>query len=100
MASALAVTSCALNSGVVPVAPGVWTISERRAAALGGAYAAQQAAMEEASVFCAGRNGAVLPLSGDVSGHPEARFGPTDFTVFFRCAPPPQGGGAARSAPS
>ena len=84
----LIVGGCAMGTGVVPYGPGIYLVSEMRAPVLGGAAAAQQAALTEAETFCAARGRKFSPLGMGPGGYPYSDYGPTNFSAVFRCTAP------------
>ena len=77
---------CGLSSGIVPVAPGVYALSEMRAPVRGGGPEAQRAVLAGAAGFCrqGGRRPVILTLQP--GGDPRLQDWPTAFTVAFQCA--------------
>ncbi len=84
---ALAVAGCGTTSGIIPVGPGVYAVSEMRAPALGGGGAAQQIALAEATGFCQQQGLVFVPLAMRPGGDPRTPYYPTAFDVTFHCAP-------------
>jgi hypothetical protein len=85
--AALGLAGCAMGTGIVPYGPGVFLVSEMRAPVLGGAAAAQVAALGEATAFCARQNLVFVPVMMAPGGYPYSDYGPTNFTTSFRCLP-------------
>ncbi len=81
----MALAGCAAGSGIVPVAPGVYALSEMRAPVLGGGGEAERVVLAEASAFCAQRNLAFQPLDLRPDGDPFTPYYPTAFDATFRC---------------
>ncbi len=85
---ALAVAGCGTTSGIIPIGPDVYTLSEMRAPALGGGGEAQRVALAEATGFCQQQGRAFEPLDMRPDGDPRTPYYPTAFDVTFHCAPP------------
>ena len=85
VALAATVAGCAAGSGIVPVGPGVYAVSELRAPVIGGGGAAEQAVLTEAGAFCQRRNLVFLPLDLRPDGDPRTPYYPTGFDATFRC---------------
>ena len=94
----LAVTACGASSGVVPVAPGTYVVSEMRAQAIGGGPRAQAAVLAEADGFCRAQGLGVALLDLQPGGDPRGYYWPTAFTATFRCVAPARG--QPRAGPS
>lgn len=86
-----ALQGCGSTTGIVPVAPGTFAVSEMRAPALGGGAEARRVALAEADGFCRRQGGVLAPLDLRPDGDPYTPFYPTAFDVTFRCVagPPP-----------
>ncbi len=87
-AAALALSGCGSTTGVVPVAPGTYAVSEMRAPALGGGAEARRVALAEADGFCRRQGGVPVPLAVRPDGDPYTPYYPTAFDVTFRCVAP------------
>jgi hypothetical protein len=85
---AAALTGCAGTTGIYPVGPGLWTVSEFRAPALGGAAEARRVVELEASGFCAQWGLAYAPVAAGASGYAGSPYGPVSYAATFRCVPP------------
>ncbi len=79
-------SGCAAGSGVIPVGPDTYTLSELRAPAAGGGPAARLAVLSESAAFCRAQGRAVVPLELRPDGDPTTPYWPTAFDVTFRCA--------------
>jgi hypothetical protein len=88
LAAVGAVAGCAGTTGIYPVGPGVWSVSEMRAPALGGGAEAQRVALLEASGFCGVNGMQYSPVASGPGGFPGSPYGPVSFTVSFTCIPP------------
>ena len=80
-------SGCGSTTGIVPVGPGTFAVSEMRAPALGGGAEARRAALAEADGFCRRQGGAMAPLAVRPDGDPYTPYFPTAFDVTFRCGP-------------
>ena len=85
-----ALQGCGSTTGVVPVAPGTYAVSEMRSPALGGGAEAKRVALAEADGFCRRQGGVLAPLAMRPDGDPYTPFYPTAFDVTFRCVAAPQ----------
>ena len=83
--AALLLGGCALSTGIVPVGPGTYALSEMRAPVRGGGPEAQRAVLATASGFCQrqGRNLVLLDLRP--GGDPYTPYWPTAFNATFQC---------------
>jgi hypothetical protein len=83
----LAVGGCAMSTGIMPVGPDTYMLSKHNAPIRGGAITAQQEALAEANAFCAQQSKVFLPndMQTPASLNP---YGPTNFSITFRCLPP------------
>jgi hypothetical protein len=86
---ALPLAGCATTSGIVPVGPNTYLLSEMRAPALGGGPEAQRAVLAEATAFCAARGFTFVPILLRPDGDPATPYYPTAYDATFRCQPPP-----------
>ena len=77
--------SCSLTSGIVPIGPDTYVLSELRAPVRGGGAEAQRVVLAEADGFCRlqGRTLVMLDLRPD--GDPRVREWPTQFDATFQC---------------
>ena len=85
--AATALTACSLSSGVVPVGPGTYQVSELRAPVRGGGAEAERVVLARASAFCRQRGQAVVLLDARPDGNPNTVYWPTAFDATFRCGP-------------
>ena len=83
-ASAL-LPGCGLGSGIVPVGPGVYALSEMRAPVRGGGAEAYRIVLTEATGFCQQQGLRLLILDLRPDGDPRIREWPTAFDMTFRC---------------
>ena len=81
----LSVAGCTGTTGILPVGPDTYTLSEMRAPVFGGGMAAREAVLSEATGFCRqqGRTLVLLDLRPD--GDPRTRYWPTAFDATFQC---------------
>ena len=82
------VAGCAAGSGIVPVGPGVYALSELRAPVLGGGGEAERVVLAKATAFCQQQNLVFLPLTLRPDGDPFTPYYPTAFDATFRCVAP------------
>ena len=85
-------TACGTTTGIVPVAPDTYSLTEMRSQVLGGGPVAYEAVLAEAAGFCRqqGRSFALLDLAP--GGDPRGYYWPTAFTATFRCVVRDSGG--------
>jgi hypothetical protein len=81
-------TACAASTGILPAGPDTYTVTERLAPIRGGGTEAQRVAMTEANAFCEKQGRRFLPLSMNDAGSLTNPYGPTGYTVTFRCLAP------------
>ena len=81
----LSTAACTATSGVIPIAPDTYTVSEMRAPAVGGGPAARAAVVAEAAAFCTRQGMVVVPLELRPDGDPYTPYFPTAFDATFRC---------------
>jgi hypothetical protein len=81
---ALAAAGCTVSTGILPVGPNTYTVTEGVNALLGGSIAAQKTALAEANAYCAqqGRQFLAVQMLTVPSANPD---GPTRYSVTFRC---------------
>lgn len=77
---------CAGSTGIYPSGPGVFSVSEMRAPALGGGLEAERAAKQEAAGFCGQWGTSARILAEGPSGY--GSYGPNSYAVTFGCVPP------------
>lgn len=77
--------ACVANSGIIPVGPNTYTVSEMRAPVMGGGAAARQAVVAEAAAFCTRQGRIVVPLELHPDGDPYTPYFPTAFDATFSC---------------
>lgn len=87
LAIALACAGCATTTGIVPVGPNTYTVSEMRAPALGGGPEAQRAVLAESNAFCASQGRVFAPIFMRPDGDPYTPYYPTAYDATFRCVP-------------
>ena len=88
---AAALAACGATTGIVPVGPGTYAVSEMRAQALGGGARAQQLVLAEAAGFCQQQGRSVALLGLEPGGDWRGYYWPTAFTATFRCGSPVPG---------
>ncbi len=96
LAALLALSGCGSSTGIQPVAPGLYAVSEMRAPALGGGEEARRVALAEAAAFCRRQGGTSSPLALRPDGDPLTPYYPTAFDVTFRCVGADAPGSTAR----
>lgn len=98
MAFGVVLTDCAMTSGVRPVGPDTYAVSEMRAPVRGGGAEAHRAVLAEIAGFCGqqGRVPRLLDLRPD--GDPRTPYWPTAFDATFRCLPAAAAGVVAPSS--
>jgi hypothetical protein len=79
---------CASSTGILPAGPDSYTISEKVAPIRGGGTEAQRNALTEANAFCAEKGRQFVPNMMDQSGSLTNPYGPTGYSVTFRCLLP------------
>ncbi len=81
----LALAGCAGTSGVVPIAPDTFVLSEMRAPAAGGGQAARAAVLADGAAFCQRNGRSFVLLEARPDGDPYTPYWPTAFDATFRC---------------
>jgi hypothetical protein len=94
---ALSLAGCATTTGIVPVGPDTYLVSEMRVPAVGGGPEAQRAVLAEATAFCAARGRVFAPITMRPDGDPTTPYYPTAYDATFQCEPPAP---AAQGTPS
>jgi hypothetical protein len=92
---ALCVTGCGSSTGIMPVGPDTYAISEMRAPVLGGGDEARRIVMVEAIGFCQQQGRVFVPLDLRPDGDPRTPYYPTAFDATFRCVAPKDLAGGA-----
>ena len=85
LAVAFQVAGCTGTSGVIPVGPNTYTLSEMRAPLAGGGPAARDAVVAEAAAFCTTLGRTIVPLEIRPDGDPYTPYYPTAFDATFSC---------------
>jgi len=83
--SALA-AGCAYSTGILPIGPDTYTVSEHYAPARGGNSTAERVALTEANAFCEQRGRKFLPVN--MSQPSSIAISPAGYSVTFRCLSP------------
>ncbi|MGI4951501.1 MAG: hypothetical protein ACRYGM_06825 [Janthinobacterium lividum] len=78
-------SGCGLSSGIVPVAPGIYALSEMRAPVRGGGAEAQRAVLVGAAGFCRQQGRRLMVIDLQPGGDPRIRDWPTAFDLTFQC---------------
>ena len=76
---------CTATSGIIPVGPDTYTVTEMRAPLAGGGQAAHGAVLAEAVAFCHAQGRLAVPLDVRPDGDPYTPYYPTAFDATFRC---------------
>ncbi len=84
----LAVAGCATSTGILPAGPDTYTISEKFAPIRGGGDEAERSALTKANEFCAQQGRVFVPNNMGQAGALLNPYGPTGYTVTFRCLLP------------
>src|SRR5476651_1031840 len=87
-ACAGALAGCASSTGILPAGPDTYTLSERFAPIRGGGDEAQREALTKANNFCAEKGRVFVPATMGQAGALYNPYGPTGYTVTFRCLLP------------
>jgi hypothetical protein len=77
--------SCASSTGILPAGPDTYTLTERFAPVRGGGDEAEKDALTKASDFCAQKGQEFVPNNMGQAGNLTNPYGPTGYTVTFRC---------------
>lgn len=81
------VAGCAASSGILPVGPNTYTVTERFSVIRGGSLVAEQTALSEANDFCAQRGQQFVAIDmmmlASISNASNTNTG---YSVTFRCA--------------
>lgn len=86
--TAAGLCSCGATSGIVPVGPGTYAVSEMRPEAFGGGPRAQQLVLAEAAGFCQRQCRAMALLDLQPGGDRRGTYWPTTFGATFQCVNP------------
>jgi hypothetical protein len=76
---------CAFSTGIVPIGPDTYAMSEMRAPALGGGPEARRVLLAETHAFCQQQNRVFVPVTLRPDGDPLTPYYPTAFDATFRC---------------
>jgi hypothetical protein len=82
---ATVLAGCAASTGILPAGPDTYTVSEKFAPIRGGGTEAQRTALTEANAFCAEKGRVFVPNNMGQAGALANPYGPTGYTVTFRC---------------
>jgi hypothetical protein len=85
LGASLALTACAMSSGILPMGPDTYTISVHAAPARGGEVGAKGIAIREANAYCTNLGKQLLVIH--TNSGPGAMPG-GDFGMEFRCLAP------------
>jgi hypothetical protein len=84
-ASGCAATS--MSTGILPVGPDTYTITERYVPVRGGAFTAQQSTLTQGNAYCAAQGKQFMALDKQTLPGMETRID-TGYSVTFRCLEP------------
>lgn len=88
VACAALLAGCASSTGILPAGPDTYTMSEKYAPIRGGGEEAQRSVLMKANEFCAQQGRQFVPNNMGQSGALLNPYGPTGYTVTFRCLLP------------
>jgi hypothetical protein len=88
IACAGALAGCASSTGILPAGPDTYTMSNRVAPIRGGGEEAQREALTKANEFCQEKGRVFVPNNMGQAGNLSNPYGPTGYTVTFRCLLP------------
>jgi hypothetical protein len=95
----VALAGCATGTGIVPVGPNTYAVSEMRAPALGGGPEAQRAVLDEGNAFCAAQGRIFTPIAMRPDGDPYTPFYPTAYDATLQCLLPAEAAQRAAAKP-
>jgi hypothetical protein len=78
---------CTFSTGIVPVGPDTYSVSEMRSPARGGGAEAERVLLAETDAFCRRQNKVFLAIDMRPDGDPYTPYYPTAFDATFRCVP-------------
>lgn len=82
-----ALSGCQTSTGILPAGPNTYTLSKHTAPILGGSTTAEQQALTEANAYCSQQGRVFVP--NEMTTPPSANpYGPTNYSVTFRCLSP------------
>ncbi len=85
LVAGILLAGCSLTSGVVPIGPNTYVLSELRAPVRGGGAAAQRAVLAESDGFCRLQGRDMVMLELRPGGDPRVEEWPTQFDATFQC---------------
>lgn len=85
---AMLLAGCASSTGILPAGPDTYTLSEKFAPVRGGGDEAQRVALTKANEFCTEKGRTFVPAMMGQSGAMANPYGPTGYTVTFKCLLP------------
>lgn len=77
--------ACAFSTGIVPIGPDTYSLSEMRAPVRGGGPEARRAVLADGAGFCARQGRVFFPLEMRPDGDPFTPYYPTAYDATFRC---------------
>lgn len=88
MTTTLVVGGCASSTGILPAGPDTYTLSEKFAPVRGGSDEAQRSALTKANEYCTQQGKVFVPNNMGQAGDLANPYGPTGYTVTFKCLLP------------
>jgi hypothetical protein len=88
LVSVVLLAGCATSTGILPAGPNTYTITEKYAPIRGGGDEAERSALTRANEFCTQQGREFVPNNMDQAGNLSNPYGPTGYTVTFRCLSP------------
>jgi hypothetical protein len=82
---AVGLAGCAGTSGILPIGPDTYALSEMRAPVVGGGAEARRAVLADAAAFCSAQGRAFELEDGRPDGDPHTPYWPTAFDATFKC---------------
>jgi hypothetical protein len=86
--AAVSLVGCQISSGILPAGPNTYTVTERVAPIAGGGMEAQRRTLSEANAHCKSQGREMMPLDLKDAGNLNNPYGPTGYSVTFRCLLP------------
>lgn len=87
--TAVLLSSCAESTGILPMGPDTYTVTENYAPVRGGAATAEKVALTEANRYCQQQGKVFVATNMQKSVAPfQAAYGPTKYSLVFHCLLP------------
>jgi hypothetical protein len=83
-----ALCGCASSTGILPAGPDTYILSEKFAPVRGGGDEAQRDALTKANEYCTQQGRVFVPNNMGQAGNLANPYGPTGYSVTFRCLQP------------